>query len=310
MHRFIFKRLGMLIPVLMGVMVIIFTLNYITPGDPARIALGEQAHEDDIAALRTQMGLDDPFAVRLVWFFADTVRFDFGNSLLTGRSVLDEIWARFPTTIHLAVTSTVLAVLMGIPLGIICAVKQYSIFDNVATVIGLAGVSMPSFWQALVLVLVFSLNLRWLPATGYDTPLHWILPAITVGTSSAAIIMRMTRSTMLEVIRQDYIRTAKAKGQGDLKIIYKHALKNAIIPVITVIGLQVGFVLGGAVLVETIFAIPGLGRFVVEAISRRDYPVIQGAVILFALTFALVNMLVDIIYAFFDPRIRSQYVKR
>jgi len=310
MHRFILKRLGMLIPVLMGVMIIIFTLNYITPGDPARIALGEQAHEDDIAALRTQMGLDDPFAVRLFWFFADTVRFDFGNSLLTGRSVLEEIWARFPTTIHLAITSTVLAVLMGIPLGIICAVKQYSVFDNVATVIGLAGVSMPSFWQALVLVLVFSLNFRWLPATGYDTPLHWILPAITVGTSSAAIIMRMTRSTMLEVIRQDYIRTAKAKGQNDLKIIYKHALKNAIIPVITVIGLQVGFVLGGAVLVEAIFAIPGLGRFVVEAISRRDYPVIQGAVILFALTFALVNMLVDIIYAFFDPRIRSQYVKR
>ena len=307
MHIFLIKRLGMMIPVLFGVMFIIFTLTYITPGDPVTMLLGEQAVQEDIDALRRELRLDQPFAVQFGIFVANTLQLNFGTSFVSRRPVFDEVIARFPTTIQLAFMSMVIAVFMGVPLGILSATKQYTIFDNGATIIGLLGVSIPNFWLGIMLILLFSVNLGWFPSSGFDTPMHWVLPSVTIGISSAALIMRMTRSSMLEVVRQDYIRTARAKGQKESKIIFSHALNNALIPVITVIGLQFGILLSGAILTETIFSIPGLGRFMVDSIQRRDYPIIQGGVLLLAIVFSFVNLMVDILYAFVDPRIRSQY---
>jgi peptide/nickel transport system permease protein len=296
-----------MIPVLLGVTFLTFTLGYISPGDPARVAAGEGATPEVIEAFRIEMGLDDPFLVQFFRYVWGVVRLDFGVSTASRRPVFDEIWARFPTTVQLAGMSVAAALLIGIPLGIISATKQYTIFDGGATFIGLLGVSIPNFWLGMILIILFAVNLGWLPATGFMTPQHWILPTITLGASGAAIIMRMTRSSMLEVIRQDYIRTARAKGQTEGKIIFKHALKNALMPVTTVAGLQFGFLLGGAILTETIFAIPGVGRFMFDSIFRRDYPIILGVAFLIAVTFSIVNLLVDILYAFIDPRIRAQY---
>ena len=307
MHKYILKRLGMLLPVLFGVMLIIFTLNYITPGDPARIMLGEQAEEWQIEQLREEMGLNYPYIVRLGYFFLNTLQLDFGRSLNSRRPVIEEITARFPTTIHLAAMSVLFAVFIGIPLGIISATKQYSIFDNTVTVVGLIGVSIPNFWQGMMLALLFSVFLGWLPPTGWASPLNWIMPVLTLSSTSLAVIMRFTRSSMLEVIRQDYIRTARAKGQTEFNVVTRHALKNALIPVITVVGLQFGFLMGGAIVTEQIFAIPGLGNFMITSITMRDYPVIQGGVLLIAFTFSMINLGVDILYAYVDPRIRSQY---
>jgi len=307
MHKYILRRLGLLLPVLLGVMFIIFTLNYITPGDPARIMLGEQAEEWMILQLREEMGLNDTYIVRLGNFFLNTLKLDFGRSLNSRRPVIDEITARFPTTIQLASMSVLFAVLVGVPLGMISAIRQYSAFDNMATVIGLAGVSIPNFWQGMMLALLFSVFLGWLPPTGWNTPLNWIMPILTLSSTSLAVIMRFTRSSMLEVIRQDYIRTAWAKGLTEFTVITRHALKNALIPVITVVGLQFGFLLGGAIVTEQIFAIPGLGNFMITAITMRDYPVVQGGVLLIAFTFSITNLAVDILYAYIDPRIRSEY---
>jgi peptide/nickel transport system permease protein len=288
-------------------MFVIFSLTYITPGDPALMILGVRATTAEIFALREEMGLEDPFFIQFGKYLANTFRLDFGISYISSRPVFNEIIARFPTTVQLASISIVVALMLGIPLGILSATKQYTIFDNGATIVGLLGVSIPNFWLGMMFILLFSVKLGWLPSSGFGTPMHWILPAFTIGISSMAMIMRMTRSSMLEVIRQDYIRTARAKGQKESVIIFKHALRNALIPVITVVGLQFGSMLGGAILTETVFAIPGLGRYMVEAISRRDYPVIQGGVLLVAISFSFVNLLVDILYAFVDPRIRSQY---
>ena len=307
MYKYLLKRLALLVPVLFGVMLVIFTLNYITPGDPARIMAGEQAEEWAVEQLREEMGLNDPYITRLGRFIIDTVQFDLGRSLQTRSPVVREITARFPVTMQLAAMGVFLAVMVGVPLGILSATKQYSIFDNVVTVIGMVGVSITNFWLALMLVLLFAVNLGWLPATGWTGLSFWILPALTVAAPPTAVVMRFTRSSMIEVVRQDYIRTARAKGQNESKVIFYHALRNALIPVITVIGLQFGFLLGGAVLTETIFAIPGLGRYLVDSINTRDYPVIQGGVFFIALAFSLVNLIVDILYAFVDPRIRSQY---
>jgi len=296
-----------MIPVLLGVVFIVFTLNYITEGDPARTLLGQRAPEESVMALREEMGLNDPFLLQFVRYVGNVARFDFGTSFATRRPVFDEIISRFPTTMKLTGLSITIAVCFGVPLGILSATKQYSIFDGAATVVGLMGISIPEFWLSMMLILFFSVQLGWLPPSGLDTPRHWILPALSIGISSTAIIMRMTRSSMLEVIRQDYIRTAKAKGQRQSVIIFRHALKNALIPVITIVGLEIGYLLGGAILTENIFSIAGIGRFMVEAISRRDYPVIQGGVLLIAFSVSFINLLVDIIYAFVDPRIRSQY---
>lgn len=308
MHKYILRRLLMLIPVILGVTFIIFTMMYFTPGDPARIMLGEAAAEADVIRLRAELGLDDPFLVQFGRYVKDAVvHQDIGRSYTTNRPVLELIMTRFPSTLKLAALGIIVAVILGIPTGIISATKQYSLFDNVAMVVALLGVSMPNFWQGLMMILVFSVYLGWLPSSGFNTPAHMVLPALTIGTSTAAIITRMTRSSMLEVIRQDYIRTARAKGQVESKVINRHALKNALIPIITVIGLQFGYLLGGAVLTESIFAVPGVGRLMVDSIRSRDFPVVQGGVLFIAVTFSFVNLIVDILYAFVDPRIRSQY---
>lgn len=308
MHRYIFRRLLMLAPVMLGVAFIVFTMMYFTPGDPAKMILGEAAAEDDVIKLRQEMGLDRPFIVQFGSYIANLViHQDIGRSFSTRRPVVDEIMGRFPTTIKLAASGVLVALLLGIPTGIISATKQYSIFDSLSMVAALLGVSMPNFWQGLMSIIVFSLWLGWLPSSGYDSFSQMIMPALTIGTSSAAIITRMTRSTMLEVIRQDYIRTARAKGQKESVVIIRHALKNALIPVITVLGLQFGFLLGGAVLTETIFSIPGVGRLMVDAIRQRDFPIVQGGVLFLALTFSIINLGVDVLYAYVDPRIKSQY---
>lgn len=300
----------MMIPVLIGVSLVIFTMVYFTPGDAAEMILGDMGTPEDKALMREKLMIDEPFIVRYVAYFKSFVfEGDLGTSYTTKRPVVDEILERFPTTIVLAGLSALLAAVIGIVAGIISATRQYSWFDNISTAISLIGVSMPNFWQGLMLILVFSVWLRWLPASGFDGPKYWILPVVTIGTSNAATIMRMTRSSMLEVIRQDYIRTARAKGQVERIVIWKHALKNALIPVVTTIGLTFGKMLGGAVLTESIFSIAGIGKLMVDAIKMRNTPVVQGGVIFIAFSLSLVNLVVDVLYAFIDPRIRSQYMK-
>lgn len=307
MHKYILRRLFLLIPVMLGVSFVVFTIMFFTPGDPVRVMLGERAPEAEIEAMRERMGLNEPFVVQFGSFVFNAVRGDLGRSLVTRRPVFDELYSRFPATLQLAAAGVLVAVLMGIPIGIVSATKQYSVFDGMSMALALVGVSMPNFWQGMMMILLFSITLGVLPSSGYGTFMHLILPALTIGTSSAAIITRMTRSSMLEVVRQDYIRTARAKGLSERVVINHHALKNALIPIVTVIGLQFGYLLGGAVLTETIFSWPGVGRFMVDAIRQRDYPVVQGGVLLLALTFSVVNLFVDILYAYIDPRIKAQY---
>jgi peptide/nickel transport system permease protein len=307
MHKYILRRVLLLIPVMLGVSFVVFTIMFFTPGDPAKILLGERAPAEEVAMLRTQMGLDDPFIVQFFNFVKKAVQGDLGRSLVTKRAVAAEIWSRFPATLQLSAAAVLIAVLMGIPIGIISATKQYSTFDMVSMVIALIGVSMPNFWQGMMMILLFSITFRVLPSSGYGTLNHLIMPAATIGTSAAAVITRMTRSSMLEVVRQDYIRTARAKGLSERVVINRHALKNALIPIITVIGLQFGSLLGGAVLTESIFSWPGVGRFMVDAIRTKDFPSVQGGVLMLALTFSIVNLAVDILYGYIDPRIKAQY---
>lgn len=308
MYKYILKRILLMIPVLIGVSILVFSMIYIAPGDPARIILGDTASDEAVFQLREEMGLNDPFYVQYINYIKNIVlKGDLGTSYVTGRSVTTEIMDRWPTTLLLALLSVCIATIIGIPVGIISATKQYSIIDNLAMILALVGVSMPNFWQGLILILVFSVRLGWLPPSGFYGPLYWILPAITIGTSTAATVTRMTRSSMLEVIRQDYIRTARSKGQKEIIVIINHALKNALIPIITVIGLQFGKGIGGAILTESIFSVPGLGKLMVDSIKARNYPVVQGGVLLIAAAFSLINLLVDILYSFADPRIKSQY---
>ncbi len=308
MYKYIARRLLLMVPVLLGVMLSIFFLLEITPGDPARQILGNETTEEAVAALREQLGLNRPFLVRFGSFVWNAVtKGDLGTSYTTKQPVTVEIMDRYPTTLLYATLCVGISVIIGIPLGIISATKQYTVIDNLAMTFALLGVSMPTFWFGLMMIILFSVNLGWLPASGFYGPVYWILPSLTVGISSSATITRMTRSSMLEVVRQDYIRTARAKGQSESVIIYKHALKNALIPIITVIGIQFGFSLGGAIISEQIFAIPGIGKLMVDSINSRNYPVVQGGVLCIALVFSMVNLLVDILYAFIDPRIKSQY---
>ncbi|MCJ8342285.1 MAG: ABC transporter permease [Cetobacterium sp.] len=307
MHKYILKRLVLLIPVLLGVSFLVFTIMSFTPGDPAQLILGENAPKEAILKLREEMGLNKPFLFQYFNFVKNAIFGDFGRSYTTGRDVFGEIFSRFPNTLVLAVLGVAISVLIGIPLGIISATKQYSLLDSVSMIGALLGVSMPNFWLGLMLILGFSVHLGWLPSGGFDSWKSVILPAITLGSGSAAIVTRMTRSSMLEVIRQDYIRTARAKGVAEKKVINKHALKNALIPVITVIGLQFGGLLGGAVLTESVYSWPGVGRMMVDAIRQKDSPTVLATVVFLAATFSIVNLLVDILYAYVDPRIKSQY---
>ncbi len=307
MHKYVLRRLLLLIPVVLGVTFLVFGIMHLTPGDPAKLKLGEMAPPEQVEAMREEMGLNDPFLIQYAKYVGNALKGDFGRSYSTNREVFDEVMSRFPATLKLAVTASIISILIGIPAGIISATKQYTLTDSVTMVLALIGVSMPVFWLGLMLILLFSVNLGWLPSSGSQTLKHLILPAVTLGLSSTAIITRMTRSSMLEVIRQDYIRTARAKGVSERVVINKHALKNALIPVVTVIGLQFGNLLGGAVLTESVFSWPGVGRLMVEAIRQKDTPTVLASIVFISVTFSIVNLCVDILYAFLDPRIKSQY---
>lgn len=307
MYKYILKRLVLLIPVMLGVTLLVFAIMYLTPGDPAQLILGESAPKEAVVALREKMGLNDPFFIQYFRFVKNALVGDFGKSYTTGREVFAEIFARFPNTVVLAVLGIFISILIGIPVGIISATRQYSLTDSFSMVLALLGVSMPVFWLGLMLILLFSVKLGIFPSGGFDGFKSVILPSIALGVGSAAIVTRMTRSSMLEVIRQDYIRTARAKGVAEKVVINKHALKNALIPIITVVGLQFGGLLGGAVLTESVFSWPGVGRLMVDAIRQKDTPTVLASVVFLAVVYSVVNLLVDLLYAFVDPRIKSQY---
>jgi len=306
MLRYILKRLAMLIPVLFGVTVVSFSLLQIVPGDPAVLLAGEDANPEFIEAIRKEYGFDQPLHVQYLRFISHAVQGDFGVSIRNREPVVNLLMQRFTFTVQLSFLSILIAAFIGLVAGVISATRQYSIFDNLSMVGALFGISMPIFWLGLLLMLVFSVHLGWFPAGGSGELRHLVLPAIALGAASAAVIARMTRASMLEVVRQDYIRTARANGLKEWVVIYKHALKNAMIPVITVFGLEFGYMLGGAVLTETVFSLPGVGRLMVEGIFQRDYAVVQGSMILVAATFVFVNLVTDIAYALFDPKIRYE----
>lgn len=312
MWKYVLKRILLMIPILLGVTFIVFFTMNLTPGDPAAIILGDQATAEVLAAKRLELGLDKPLVSRYFSYIWDMLHGDLGLSYKNQLSVWAQVIDKFPNTAILAVAGILVALLIGIPVGILSAKKQYTFIDNFSMILSLIGVSMPNFWLGLLLSLLFALKLGWLPSQGMGEgfiPLlkSIILPAITLGTGSAATIVRMTRSSMLEVIRQDYISTARAKGITEKQVTKRHMFKNAIIPIVTATGLQFGTLLGGAMLTETVFSWPGLGRLMVDSIKSKDIPMVLGAVIFLAIMFSVVNLCVDIVYAFIDPRIKGQY---
>ncbi|MFD1736982.1 ABC transporter permease [Bacillus salitolerans] len=303
MFIFILRRILQMIPVLLGVILVVFLIMQMVPGDAAVLLAGESATKEQVEEVRRQLGLDQPIYVQYFTYLGDVLKGDLGESVRSNRPVLDEIMVRLPVTFELAFWSILVTIFLGLLAGIISATKQYSLSDISLMVVALLGVSLPNFWLGLMLILYFGVKIQIFPVAGWGTFMHVILPALTLGTGGAAIVARMTRSSMLEVIRQDYIRTAKAKGVKDQIIIYKHALKNAMIPVITVVGLQFGALLGGTVLTETVFAINGLGRFIIDSIRMRDLPSVQGSILVVSIIFVVVNMLVDISYRLFNKRV-------
>ena len=320
MLYYIFRRILQLIPVILGVTFIVFTLIHIAPGDPARLLLPQDASDAEVAAMRVSMGLDRPFLVQYFHFlfgydgpgnafdYKGLLRLDLGRSYVSNRPVFGTILNRFPNTVMLSLAALVLSIVVSIPFGIISATRPYTKLDMLVTVLALVGISMPAFWLGMMLIWIFSVQLRLFPSLATPTNIiSMVLPAITLAAMSTAVQTRMTRSSMMEVIRQDYIRTARAKGLDERQVIRKHALRNALIPVVTVIGLQVGNLMVGSVLTETVFSYPGIGTIMVDAINRKDTPQILASVVFMALVFAVVNLLVDILYAFIDPRIRAQY---
>lgn len=332
MLRYISKRLLDLLPVLLGITILVFLFLQLIPGNPAIVLLGPRATPEQVEALKEQLGLNQPLLLQYLAFLGKLLRFDLGRSIISGIPITREIATRWPATFELSVAAMIVAIVLGIPAGILAAVRKNGWVDNIAMSTSLLGVSMPVYWLGLLLVYLFAVNLHWLPPSGRlgvgvtlqpitgfyvldsllqfnfrafsDVLAHLILPAITVGTIPLAIIARITRSAMLEVLSQDYIRTARAKGLRERWVISKHALKNALLPVITIIGLQFGTLLSGAILTETIFSWPGIGSWIYEGILARDYPVVQGGVVFVAIVFVLINLLVDISYAFLDPRIQ------
>ena len=307
MWKFIAKRLVAMVPVLLGVTLVIYLIMSMAPGDPAKVILGEQATPEQIAELRAEMGLDDPVLVQYGRYVFGLLQGDMDESYNSGLPCNVEIFARFPNTLRLTITAMSIAVVLALPIGIVAAVKQNSVFDGVSMFVALIGLSMPVFWLGLLLILFFSLRLGWFPSSGAESWKSLVLPAVTLGFQQMASIARVTRSSMLEVIRSDYIRTARAKGVAESKVITKHALKNALIPTVTVIGLNFGGMLGGSVMTESVFAWPGIGRLMVQSINKRDIPMVLGCTIMFSVSASVVNLLVDVLYGFIDPRIKSQY---
>jgi len=302
MTLFILKRLAQIIPVTLGVTLVVFLIMQMIPGDPAIILAGEGASQETVAELRENLGLNKPLAVQYTDYIKNLLQGDMGNSLKNNQPVFEEITSRLPITIELAFYSILITIVLGLVAGIISAIRPYSFMDVGLMIVALLGISLPSFWLGILLMYLFSVQLHWLPVAGWDSAKHIILPAVTLGAGGAAIVARMTRSSMLEVVNQDYIRTAKAKGLKGYIIILKHALRNALIPVITVVGLQFGSLLGGTVLVESVFAVNGLGRMIVDAIRTRDIPIVQGGVLVASLIFVFINLFVDILYRIFNKR--------
>jgi peptide/nickel transport system permease protein/oligopeptide transport system permease protein len=303
MLSYFIRRVLMTIPLALGVVFIVTVSFDLIPGDPAALILGEFASPQAVAELRTSLGLDRPLLIRYVSYVADIVQGDLGRSIRDRRAVTTILGETFPYTIQLALTATLLALTIGIPLGILAASRPGSWIDNLIRVVSLAGLSMPVFWTGIIFIVIFSVNLRWFPVSGTGTWRHLVLPAVTLALPSVAVLARMTRTTVLEVLREDFIRTARAKGVSNRSLLYKHTLRNALIPVVTVLGLQLGQMLGGAVLTETVFAWPGVGRLTVFAIFNRDFVLMQGLVLVLAMVYIFVNLLVDLSYGLIDPRV-------
>jgi peptide/nickel transport system permease protein len=315
-RRYVVRRLLLLVPVLLGVSVIIFMVLHLAPGDPAEIMLGSQATQADLERLRAELGLAEPLYVQYVHWLGLVARGDLGRSIWMKRPVLAEVLGRFKATLVLTGAALVLSTAAGLALGIVSAIRPNSLLDRLSAVASLFGASMPVFWLGIVLMVIFALWLGWLPASGMFAPygggdlrdllVHLALPAFTLAAASVTIIARLTRSTMLETLGQDYIRTARAKGVVERAVVLRHGLKNALIPIVTVVGVQAGYLLGGAVLTETVFAWPGVGTLMVQGILARDFPLVQGCVLVVALSFVVINLIVDLLYAWLDPRIRYE----
>jgi peptide/nickel transport system permease protein len=306
MWAYIVKRVLLAIPVIFGVAFLVFAMVRIIPGDPARVIAGEAATQEVVEGIRQDLGLERPLGQQFLSFMSSLLRGDLGRSVRSRVPVSVELGARIPNTVRLTIAGLIVAVFVGVTAGVVSAIRPYSILDTGVMLVALAGLSMPVFWSGLMLILVFAVWLGWLPAVGTGSFVHLILPAVTLGMATAAIIARMTRSSMLEVLRSDYIRTARAKGLAEGTVINRHAFRNALIPVITVVGLQMGTLLSGAVLTESVFAWPGVGRLLVEGILARDYPIVQASVLVVALAFVIVNLFVDVLYAAVDPRIHYE----
>ena len=305
MLTWILRRILAVVPVLFGVTLAVFSMLFLVPGDPVKMMLAEfVTNPDQVAQMRAQLHLDEPILKQYGRFVTSAVRGDLGTSIRSRRPVTIEIGENLASTAQLALAAMLVAVGIGIPLGLLAALSRNSWLDVASMGTALLGVSMPSFWLGLLLIFVFSLHLAWFPATGGGDLHHLILPAVTLGMIAAAIIARLTRSSMLEVLGQDYVRTARAKGLGSFSVVVRHALKNALIPIITIFGLQFGNLLAGAVIVETVFSRPGLGRLIVGGILNKDFPLVQGVVLFVATIYVLINLLVDVAYAYADPRIR------
>jgi len=306
MLTFVLRRLLLAVPVLLGVIFVVMLTIELIPGDAVALMLGEHATREAVAALRDFLGLDKPLPVRYVEYVGRLARGDLGRSMQQNRPVIDELADAWPATLQLTMVALALAAVVGVAAGVVSAVWPNGVFDALARIGALLGLSMPIFWIGLVLIVVFSLWLPWFPVGGAGSPSHLVLPAVTLALPSIAMVARMTRSSVLEVLREDYVRTARAKGVAERLVVAKHALRNAFIPIVTLLGLQAGQLMGGAVLTETVFAWPGLGRLMVKAIFARDYVLLQGAVLVFALAFVVVNLIVDLSYGALDPRISRQ----
>jgi len=307
--KYILKRLILMIPILLAIVLIVMFLMDITPGDPARIVAGSTATEEEYLKVRADLHLDDPLLLRYVRFIAGAVQGDFGQSFITKTDVFTDIMTRFPYTALMAVLSVTLAVIIGIPLGIVAATNQNSWKDYIAIFFSLVCSSMPAFWFALMLVQWFAVKIQIFPVSGIESWTGWVLPVVSLALGYAASVARLTRSSILEAIRQDYVITARAKGVPQRRVLYRHVLKNSLIPVITSVGTMFGMALGGALIAETIFSIPGLGTYTITSLTNRDYPAIQGSVLFLSALFSIVILIIDILYALVDPRIRSQYAK-
>lgn len=310
MLRYIGKRLLEMIPILLVVAILIFTMMQFVPGDPAQIMLGDSATPTQIAQAREEMGLNDPFIIKLLNFLKGLIHLDFGDSYITRMDVMDELLIRFPNTLIIALMSVVFCVVCGVPIGIRCALRADQTEDRLWMFVTLLASSMPGFWLALLLVLLFSVQLNLLPSSGTGGVEYFILPVLANSIGSLASIARQTRSSMLEVIRADFVTTAISKGLSQRDVIWRHALPNALIPIITVAGSNFGMLLGGTSIIESIFSIPGIGLYMLNGINSRDYPVVQGCIIYIAFTFSVMMLVTDLVYAFVDPRIKAQYVRR